>query len=378
MTRDEFISKAIKVHGDKYNYDKVVYKNNRTDVVIVCPIHGEFTQRPSNHLIGRGCPECGKIKCAQERAMSTDEFVEKAKKVHGNKYDYSKTVYGKNQDEKVCIICPEHGEFWQLPYSHLVGCGCPECGKESTVKKQTLTTQVFIERARKVHGDKYDYSKVVYGKSQSDKVCIICPKHGEFKQRADGHLNGRGCPECAREKRKVARILPLETLLEQFKKVHGDRYDYSKVKYVNDNTPIEIICPKHGLFWQNPGKHKQGCGCPKCNSSHLEEEIRLLLENNSLKFEEQKRFDNLKQMPFDFYLPDYKTAIECQGRQHFMPISKFGGKKGFEYSLKRDSKKKKFCIDNNIKLLYYADKNYNDEIITDKNKLVKMIVENDS
>jgi len=122
------------------------------------------------------------------------QFIEEANIRHGFKYDYSKTQYI-NKREKVCIICPIHGEFWQEASSHLKGCGCPKCGKKSSQKRQSLNTEQFIERAKKVHGDKYDYSKTEYINS-STKVCIICPIHGEFWQRPKDHTKGIGCPVC--------------------------------------------------------------------------------------------------------------------------------------------------------------------------------------
>ena len=121
--------------------------------------------------------------------MTTEEFIQKAKAIHGNKYDYSKVEYTHNNVE-VCIICPEHGEFWQKPRLHLSGCGCPIC----TGKKKMRTID-FIKRAKQVHGDKYDYSKAEYT-GHAEKVRIICPEHGEFRQIASNHLRGAGCPKC--------------------------------------------------------------------------------------------------------------------------------------------------------------------------------------
>ena len=167
---------------------------------------------------------------------STDDFIKRARKIHGNKYDYSKVEY-KNSITKVCIICPEHGEFWQRPANHLCGQGCPHCAGVSR-----KDTKQFIEDARKVHGDKYDYSKVEY-EGNKQNVCIICHKkdkngkeHGEFFQQALTHLRGFGCPKCSNNYRKNT-----EEFIEEAKKVHGNKYDYSKVKYKNNKTKICII-----------------------------------------------------------------------------------------------------------------------------------------
>ena len=135
-----FIEKANKIHNNKYDYSKVVYKNNREKIIIICPIHGEFYQRPSNHLEGRGCHACGGF-----LKRTTEEFVEKAKKIHGDKYNYSKVDY-KGVLEKITIVCPIHGEFNQFPFHHLSGSGCPICGL------QKATTEEFIEKKKSVLG----------------------------------------------------------------------------------------------------------------------------------------------------------------------------------------------------------------------------------
>ncbi len=185
-------------------------------------------------------------------------FIERCNTVHNNKYDYSKVEYV-NITTKVCIICPEHGEFWQLPYNHLYNkTGCPECKKQTISKLKNKTTDVFIEEARKIHGDKYDYSKVEYV-NNSTKVCIICPEHGEFLVRPNDHLRGSGCPKCAKNASGST-----EQFIEEARKIHGDKYDYSKVEYVNNSTKVCIICPEHGEFWQTPKNHKKGQGCSIC------------------------------------------------------------------------------------------------------------------
>ena len=184
LTTEEFINKAKKIHGDKFDYSKVNYVNNSTKVCIICPKHGEFWQTPASHLRKRGCNLCSKP------IHDTKSFIEEAKKVHGDKYDYSKVNYVDGHT-KVCIICPKHGEFWQTPNNHVRNRNCPKCGQISTHDKQALTTKQFIEKAVKAHGDKYDYSKVNYVNNHTE-VCIICPKHGEFWQKPMKHLSGHG------------------------------------------------------------------------------------------------------------------------------------------------------------------------------------------
>ena len=187
---EDFIFGSIKTHGLRYNYTKVNYVNARTKVCIICPEHGEFWMLPNAHLRGQGCPKC------VGKGMNTDLFIEKAIDVHGNKYDYSKVGYVDSK-VKVCIICPEHGEFWQSPAKHLYGRGCPKCGKKSMALKNSMKLSEFIRKSNIIHNNKYCYSNIENLNTLHSKVSIICPKHGEFMQFAFDHLNGHGCPSCA-------------------------------------------------------------------------------------------------------------------------------------------------------------------------------------
>ena len=140
ISTKEFIEKAKKIHGDKYDYNKTFFKNNQTKLIITCPIHGDFEQYPYHHLRGSGCKQCGFDKIHNAKKDSVEIFIEKAKKIHGDKYDYSKVEYA-NTDTKVCIICPEHGEFWQSPSNHLQGQGCKQCSLERRKKKNDRNNQ---------------------------------------------------------------------------------------------------------------------------------------------------------------------------------------------------------------------------------------------
>lgn len=304
------------------------------------------------------------------KKIATEDFLKRAKEVHGNKYDYSKVDY-KGIYEKICIICPKHGEFWQTPNNHLQGKGCPLCSHRS----YKYSKEEFIRHAIEIHKKKYDYSKVNYVNIRT-KVCIICPKHGEFWQTPHGHLEGRGCKKCGRDFTSNTQKMGLNKFLKKSQEVHGDKYDYSKVEYINNRTKICIICPIHGEFWQTPYKHLQGHGCHKCNSSHLENEIKLLLFENKVNFEEEKNFDWLGLQRLDFYLPQYNIAIECQGEQHFKPFDFFGGKEEYAKILKRDERKRKLCEEHGIILLYYSNLHidYPYKVYEDKEELLKEIL----
>ena len=162
-TTEQFISQVLKVHGNKYDYSKVIYKGSDVKICVICPLHGEFWPTAHNHLGGSGCPQC------VGRTVTKERFIEKAIVVHGNKYDYSKVEYI-NPSTLVKIICPTHGEFMIKPTSHLAGNGCSECSGNIR-----LTTERFIRKAREVHGDIYDYSKTDCVGNNKTKVCVICP-----------------------------------------------------------------------------------------------------------------------------------------------------------------------------------------------------------
>ena len=188
------------------------------------------------------------------RKRSTAEFIIEARKVHGGKYDYSKTIY-EGSLKKLCIICPQHGEFWQIADVHLRGAGCPQCHNLS----KRSNKDVFIAKCRELYGDLYDYSKVEYVHNK-EKVCVICPKHGEFWVTPNNHMRGSRCPACYGTPKKTT-----EQFIEEAKNVHGNKYDYSKVEYVDGKSKICIICPEHGEFWQTPYGHLKGHQCPACS-----------------------------------------------------------------------------------------------------------------
>ena len=351
-----FIRKALRKHGDRYDYSNVTYVKSKEEVEIICRVEGHkpFPQTPNHHLCGQGCNMCyGKIKLTKE------EFIKKANKVHGvGKYNYSKVNYINNSTE-VIIICPNHEipyEFPQVPYSHLSGEGCPLCGG---TKK--LTLEEFIEKSNKKHGiGKYNYSKVKYVNNQTE-VIIICSKHGDFPQTPNNHLKGAGCPDCWEEKKATLYNLTLEEFIERANKVHGiGTYDYSKVNYVNMNTEVIITCLKHGDFPQKPGNHLSGEGCPKCNNYKGEIAIRKFLTECKIEFEEQKKFDDCKdkrQLPFDFYIPIYNLCIEFDGEGHFKPIKRSKemtdkqAEEKLNYVQRHDEIKTNYCKNNGINLL---------------------------
>ena len=355
-TTEEFIADARKVHGDMYDYSKTSYVNSRTKVCITCKIHGDFYQKADSHNRGAGCPRCGAKSSWDNRGrITTSDFVSKSKAVHGDKYDYSKTVYKSNK-KKVVIICQKHGEFLMTPNNHLGGCGCPVCRIENLPNLRRKTKEEFIKEARFTHKDKYDYSLVEYIDSNT-KIRIICPIHGVFEQEASSHLSGAGCPNCAREKLSLLFRSNTESFIEKARKVHGDLYNYENVKYVNNKKDVDIICRKHGVFHQTPNTHLSGAGCPMCSNSRGEEAVAAYLESRDILYIRQYVVKNEsifcynKIMKIDFYVPLFNTFIEFNGIQHYIPIDCFGGEKDFIQQQERDFALKDYCNTYNIKLI---------------------------
>jgi len=262
LTTEEYIQKAKMIHGDRFNYSLVDYKHSLTKIKIICPIHGEFEQIPSSHLRNKGCPSCSLNSRAKQLTLTTEEYIQRAKKIHGDKYDYSLTDY-KTSLSKIKVICKIHSEFEILANLHISGSGCQKCSYEQQGKNQTITPQEFVRRANEIHNNKYDYSLLEY-KTTKDKINIICPIHGIFNQCANSHMNGRGCRKCYFEKLKLSLIKTTDDFIIQSSKIHNNKYDYSKSIYTACKNKLIIICPKHGEFLQEATKHMHGHGCRKC------------------------------------------------------------------------------------------------------------------
>lgn len=211
LTTEEFVDKSRLIWGDKYDYSKTVYQGYGKKITVICPVHGEVEVLPENHLNSKkfsGCPKCNteknlmdmeKIKKPRKtkeerRKEKENEFIEKAKQIYGNKYDYSKVHYVKSH-EKVCIICPEHGEFWMRPNDHVDHMNyCPMCGKHGR-RNKPYTQEEFIKFANEVFGGYYTYPRTVY-KAMQKPIIVTCPEHGDFEIRAFDHVHHRcGCPE---------------------------------------------------------------------------------------------------------------------------------------------------------------------------------------
>lgn len=279
----DFISKAKQIHGDKYDYSLVNYTGSAGKISIRCNTCGcIYSQVASEHLHGKGCPNC-----AGNRKMNTETFIKNAMEIHGAKYNYDKVNY-KNNHTGVVIVCPVHGEFIQLPQHHLNGSGCPKCYHEKNAEKRSLNTKQFIIRAKQIHGEKYNYDKVVYKNSRT-KVLITCPQHGDFYQMPSLHLQGAGCVKCAIENRIAnrgehferikIRDIWMEAFNERFSNYHITKFileDGSSCSYLLDSgQELRITVNKDMYDFSKELKnvfHKHLVKISECFKVHLPNE----------------------------------------------------------------------------------------------------------
>ena len=410
--RQHFVEKSNKIHNNKYEYNKVNYINTMTKVKITCPIHGDFEQIPNNHSRGQGCPKCKLNKLKR----SNDSFIKESQKIHNNKYAYGKTKYN-GSNNKIIITCPVHGDFEQTAYLHLSGSGCPKC-----IKNKKHTTKDFIQKSIKIHGNKYDYSLAKY-EANNKKVKIICPIHGEFEQQPVLHYSGKGCKKCAidnfkiknfidrakkihenkydyslvkyvNHKTKVKIICPIHGMFEQLpyvhlrgsrctkcvikektssneefiskaKLVHNNFYDYNNINYSNANNKINITCPIHGEFKQIVFNHLKGHGCSKCTISISKgaEEINNFLNNLRIKTSENDR-SIIKPLELDIYIGSKNLAIEFNGLYYHSFDHKESKEEKYRHLFKTNK-----CKENNISLLQIFENEW-----YEKQEIVKSII----
>lgn len=351
-TTEDIIKEFVEIHGDRYDYSKVVYKNTKTKVIVICKEHGEFQCNIGDHLGGSNCP-----KCYTKKKRTTEDVIKEFVAVHGDSFDYSLVEY-KNSKQSVKIKCNTCDRIYlQTPFKHLslpVGY-CSNCKKRQNTPNKLKILQ-------KIHNNKYEYPNFKYVKNV-DKINVICPIHGKFMIEYNSHRSGAGCQKCA-----GTYSYTTEEFIEKAAPIHDFKYDYSQFIYTNNKTKSTIICPKHGPWQQTASDHLNGYGCPICRSSKGELAIRKFLNEHSIKFEPQYRINecrNIYPLPFDFgILKDDGTLdflIEFQGEQHFRPvkyakmteeqkINKFNG------TVFRDKIKKEFCENNSINILYITYK----------------------
>jgi very-short-patch-repair endonuclease len=302
--------------------------------------------------------------------LTTEHFIQQSIKTHGDKYDYSKAEYV-SWDTKITIICRKHGEFKQSPWHHSHGYDCPLCEvdkrnercKEQSKKIKIDASQKFIDKARKIHGNRYEYPGEYTGSDK--KIKILCKIHGIFEQRVYEHLKGGGCQKCGRERSLRGQLLSNEKrrkkcsleFTEKLAKIHNNYYKYNHPEdYVTAKSKIRIQCPLHGEFKQGYTNHYSGHGCPICNLSHGEREIWRYFKEYGIEFEPQKIFDDCKgdtlYLMFDFYLPKNNMLIEYDGEQHYNYIEAVHKtKEKFEQTQRYDKIKNDYAQSKGIELI---------------------------
>ena len=382
FSQKEFIDRAKVIYGNKFTYEKTIFRSYNEKVIITCPEHGDFEIAASDFLSGYSCIECRKK--LRDSIKSKTDFQNESFKIFGNKYDISKTDY-QAIDKKISIVCPKHGTFYRLPYKYLSGLVCPKCIRESLEKNsedvRIQNEEEFIKKAKEIHGDKYDYSKIHYV-NKSQRVTLICPEHGEFTITPYGLLKGQGCKKCGIERHRQSCKSNTEEFISRATAIHDGKYDYSKSEYVNTETKVCIICPEHGEFWQTPHHHLNGVGCPYCKNSS-ENKLYKVLKKEFPDIERQHSEDYLKngngKQTVDFYIPSKNLAIEYQGRQHFVPIKSYGGEEEFARTRERDERKHRLLKEHGIRVVYFTydpkeiPKEYLDTIYVKESQLIDFI-----
>lgn len=331
MNKEYFLNKLEERSPDnfsKYNYSLIPNQFKAVDKIkIICKEHGDFEQNVNGHLSDNGCPKCWRQRRKLVKLGTKEDFIRRAKLIHGDEYDYNKIVY-KGFHKKVTITCKEHGDFEQLVCTHLDGHGCSYCSGKR------VNTKEFISKAKLVHGDFFGYDRVNYI-DNTTKIIITCPTHGDFLQTPHAHLNGFKCVSCRNDNLRSN----TEEFAHKANVIHDNKYNYSNVNYNNNNgIKVIITCPIHGDFKQTPGHHLSGKGCPTCKESIGERYIAQVLNKFNIKYIREYHIYPHK-YKYDFYLPEYNVYIEYHGIQHYKPVGFFGGKKQFQ-KIKRNDKVK--------------------------------------
>ena len=254
-TTELFIEKAKLKHGDRYDYSKVEYNSAREKVTIGCSIHGYFEQIPESHLKPRGCFKCGYLDYNRYKTYDVISFIEKAKEVHNNIYEYSKVDYI-SYKEDVIIVCPVHGDFKQKPHNHLKR-GCQKCAIDLKYGTSEEKTKDFIEKSIEVHGTLYDYGKTVVVDNKV-KIIITCKEHGDFETTPPTHLKIKSvaCPRCRR--------YDTESFINTLSLIHSS-LDFSNTVFKKIDEKVKYVCNKHGEIEALPSNLLKGHGCRECS-----------------------------------------------------------------------------------------------------------------
>jgi hypothetical protein len=375
LTTEEFVERSIKKHGDQYDYSLSNYINAKIGIKIICKRHGVFKQLPHTHMRGAGCLDCAIELIASKKRKGIKDFIENVNKLYKKDlYDYSHIDYV-DRKTKISPFCNKHKKFFsKTPMKMLQGHGCPDCGREKQNKSRRKTQEQFLREILAIDSP-YDFSKFIYSGHGVQSV-VICEKHGEWSTTPASLLKNKGCLYCANENRNNKKVENAKMkFFTNMKKIFPE-YDFSQFNYYRKSTHGTVVCPDHGSWETSPTLLVNSRGCPTCNKSKGERRVQNYLDLILCSYETQKRFINCKnerELPIDFFIPDYNMLIEYQGEQHYKPVQ-FGSMKSkqaqdaFKETRFRDKIKRRFCKDYGIILIEIPYWDYNKvELILENN-----------
>lgn len=378
MDRYEIIWRSIQKNGYKYDYREVTttnsFKDNLEKQTLICPIHGRFKVNLIYHFyLGYGCEKCKEKKFALTDKHRKDILY----LIYGNKFDFSNSIF-KDADTETNIICNNCGNAFKSSYHSLIKYRkytCLRCYHNqqkinNKIDINNIEDKIIKQIDKNIFYDNYDLSEYI---DTHSLIKIHCIKHGWFAITYKNFIHNHGCYKCGIENQKAKRTMQFNEFLEKAKSIYGDMFYYFKETYTKLHSNVKMRCNNCGyIFERNANSHLRCFSlCQNCNKrSIMEYEIQKLLEENNIPYLYNNTFDWLiynRKLTLDFYLPNQKIAIECQGLQHFEPIEFFGGNESFFINRKRDEEKLKLCKKNNVKMIYYSNiKNYDyflDEIV---------------
>jgi len=352
----DIITKFREVHGNRYEYAIETYVNMKTPMTMICKDHGEFTRTPSDHIrLKHGCRKCGWEETGKAKRISWETFLEKSNTLHDNKYECIQPEEFTGYDCLIDIRCPTHGEFKQKVKYHIMGSGCPACGRmKSGYKVETssnnnrgmYTLEEYISIIPDEHRNKHDYSKSIYlGKEH--KIEIGCKEHGEFfSQMPDKHRAGHtGCSVCIRNSKK--KMIPYQKIFERCTKKHGNSFTYDETSYNGSLTPLKYTCLNCGAVNERTiyAHASAGIACTFCGGATAESQIAKFLQDLNVNFVKNRRSILPDGKELDFYLPDHNIAIEHNGTYYH---SELGNNKGSDYHITKTN----MCNEKGIQLLH--------------------------
>lgn len=362
-TTEEFRKELYTKYGKRLIIpEDAIYVGSKKDIKVICPKHGVKWMKPNNLLNGAKCRDCGYESVSIKNSDTPQKFLEKAHKKHGDKYEYPNIFEEYGVAKKIHILCKKCNIiFEQKPSLHIMGSGCPHCN--IFPKKHTMET--LSEIINNKHPNIEIISQLM-GDNDSE-IIVKCKIHGDMWKTTPHRLSQQkyACKKCYHENR-IKNIRKTQSKIFQnfLEKKYAPLYDISQVDYINSKTNVKLICPIHGEFFLKPKKMiSRMDGCPYCNESHLERNIRIILDSLNCSFEREKSFGwliNKSNMFLDFYLPQYNVAIECQGEQHIIERkdSLMNKNNNFEENALRDQLKLKLCKEHNIPIIYIFNKHH--------------------